>query len=173
MSVVTIKKGNHYPCFAKYSFAPLIYLKDEIYFQSIINIPFYSFFAFPGEDVLDYNKLYGVSFGHHHKNESYRYGFRMGKKGWIDISLYYYIKGKRFIEFLTVLQSDKKYCYNIFIDKKNKKILFSITDFFGYRIINTVSKDINNFKLFGYTLGPYIGGNLTAPKDVDIIMELI
>jgi len=93
MKVIKVKKGNHYPS-NMFRWFPLFYCKNK---TIAYNIKFTneSFFQFEGSDLYDYSKLFGISFGHHHKNESYRFGFRMLNETEINISLYYYINGKK------------------------------------------------------------------------------
>jgi hypothetical protein len=113
--------------------------------------------------------LFGISFGHHHKNESFRFGFRMVNDFKIDICYYYYFNGIRTIEKVCELDYDKTYAFYIYFGKKDKLVKLNIVDEYHKSVYYT-AKPINVFKWWGYTLGLYIGGNNPAPHTIKIKM---
>jgi len=167
MKTQIVKKNNHYPnCHIFYN-KPLFYYNNKNFIK-IINIPKSSYFSFNGENIYDYSKLWGVSFGHHQKNESYRFAFRMIDENNFEIALYYYIQNKRIIEPIADLKYYRFYKYIIDFEKNKNKLTFYIADILNFKIRQPIYKNIENFKNWGYTLGLYIGGNLPSPIDFKV-----
>ena len=71
-----IRKNKHYPLFFQIGIFPRIYLFNKSRISRRFKFTDKSVFIFNGDDILDYSKLFGLSFGHHHKNNSFRFGFR-------------------------------------------------------------------------------------------------
>jgi len=114
----------------------------------------------------DINKLFGYSFGFHHKN-SVRFGWRFNGEE-LEIVSYVYRDGKRVNEwdeniYIGNIECGKKYLFEIKMD--DGKYFLSIRDekhnLIGINYLN------HGKKLFpiGYHLWPYFGGNEKAPKD--------
>lgn len=161
-----VKKDRHYPSW-RFPFKPIIYWKNRS-FVKYIKFAEDSLFIFEGDDIYDYSKLFGISFGHHHKNESYRFGFRMLDNEEIDISLYTYVNGERKIdESITSLDFNKEYKFTIDFYKDTKVVFFEIKEVSG-KVLFTAKREINKFRFWGYQLGLYIGGNNPATNDIDI-----
>lgn len=158
----TVKKGKHYP-FCKGIF-PLIYNSKS--FEKEITFSEKSVFIFLGDDIYDWSKLFGFSFGHHQKNESYRWGFRFLDDKNVEVVEYMYVNGQRKIGNITKLDLNKKYIFSLDFDKDDMKIYYTITHKSHY-IYNSVY-NVNNFKWWGYSLGLYIGGNNPAPNKIKI-----
>ena len=159
-----VKKGNHYPfCKGMYPIVnKTIVFKKEIVFTDE------SIFLFPNDDIYDWSKLFGFSFGHHQKNESYRWGFRFTESDKVDVTEYMYVDGKRKTGNLTKLELNKKYIFSINFDKEQLKVYYTIR--YNSRDIYNSVYDVENFKWCGYTLGLYIGGNNPAPNKIKIEM---
>jgi hypothetical protein len=128
--------------------------------------------VFQGEDASDINKLFGVSFGQHHKN-SIRIGWN-NEGG--DIKLYYYAyeNGYRSWNYIGACKQHEAQSMVLEFDFANNKIY--ITNSATGSIDSIRTREIPyKFPLFklGYYLFPYFGGNRTAPKDVYIDLKVI
>lgn len=164
MKKIRVKFGHHSPSLLSRRVRPIIYTGIRNSFSTYVKIPKSSSFKFPGDDIWDWSKLFGISFGHHQKNESYRFGFRIREEDKIDMSLYMYRGGRREIESLPFIEFDKLYKFSIC--RFSDSIIASVQSSDGVYLFKPVIKEISNFKCWGYTLGIYIGGNLTAPRDL-------
>jgi hypothetical protein len=150
----------------------LFFFKKDYIFSYIIKFDkTKSFFQFEGNDLFDYSKLFGFSFGHHQHNESYRFAFRMINTDNIQIALYSYIKGKRVIEKICEFEYDQDYQLSIIFSKKNKIVHFEIKDLSTNKYIFSKFINVTNYKFWGYKLFPYIGGNNPAPKNIEFFMH--
>lgn len=132
-----------------------------------------------GVDQTDVNKLFGYSWGCHHKNSD-RIGFRYNPfLDNVEIVLYSYVNGKRM---------PTTHIANIEIGKKVKIGLHiklgswaTVSKYGISRYINvTVDEDVTLTKeyecedaSFGYTLGGYFGGNRRAPHKITINQKII
>lgn len=115
-----------------------------------------------GEDQLDENKLFGVSFFIPHKNSA-RISWR-----WDDaisafvLSAYTYIDGKREIKPICQCHANRWYKCSISISK-HATWIFSVIDDAG----NTTGHYCSGKRtFFALLLGLYFGGNKTAPHDM-------
>lgn len=133
-----------------------------------------SSYYFGDIDQYDINKLFGVSFGHHHTNSA-RFGWRSLSPHTtsIEILAYCYVDGVRKIEddnaiSICVVDIDKPYTYDLTINKTNY-------NFMVYNHFNTPIGDVtiphNSLPNYGYYLYPYFGGNRKAIRDIKISME--
>ena len=122
----------------------------------------------------DWNKVFGFSYGNHHKN-SIRVGWRCSKPNKLSLGLYYYINGKRnhfavkeiktntpYTVKLKVTQSD----ISIAVSKFNEptQIIYAkykVEPKFGTMFTKLTPK-------WGYYLYPYFGGQEKAPYDMKI-----
>lgn len=130
------------------------------------------------EDQADVNKLFGFSYGYHHKNSD-RIGFRYNiQKSNVELILYSYANGKRLpsivigdieinepftVSLRVELQDDKRII--------NTKIVPMRPDASReYENLKTYSTTIDDTKsknkFFKYSLGLYFGGNRTAPHNI-------
>lgn len=167
MEDILIKKNRHSPSNV-FRFKPLIYINKNTYkFKWQVLFTDKSYFEFDNTDLYDYSKLFGISFGHHQTNESYRFGFRMLDDKTINISLYYYINGVLYIEDILDIVYYKKYTFYIDYNKSQEKLFFDIKNENGHIIYSEI-KNIKNPKCWGYRLNTYIGGNKSAPNDIII-----
>ena len=121
-----------------------------------------------GIDSLDANKLYGVSFGRHHRN-SIRIGWR-STGNQIELCAYHYNRGVRTINWLEpTIDVSKEYYITVLLKKDIYEIL--LTDRKASFYNNTYMKYKFPFFRIGYYLYPYFGGNRTAPINMRIIMK--
>jgi hypothetical protein len=121
-------------------------------------------YSLPYPDYLDINKLFGFSDGFNHHKNSIRVGWRNNRvQQQIDLFHYQYIDGKRKTEFLCSVPYETP--VSIYISAKKK-----------YHITKVIGRDLHIEKLSGrkkrhwfhYFLYLYFGGNLVAPKDMDV-----
>lgn len=170
MSNVIIKKGHHYSnewplslWFCKQNKQ----IAKQVTFTSSCRY-------FIGEDQTDKNKLFGWSYGFHHKN-SVRVGWFFNyQTSKIEVCLYVYTAGvlskSKTIEceintpYNITLSSDIN-GYNINYTLNVQKVQFlneaSNMESVSYNAVAKLPK-------WGYKLTAYFGGNRTAPHDINI-----
>lgn len=126
-------------------------------------------YELPGDDQHDVNKLLGVSYGFHHQNSD-RIGFRYNPKiDAVELCKYCYVDGKR-------IPTEVLYTCKI-----GEKVTITTmhTNIEGIRCFGVVFNDDINYlyqftmenkwyKMFGYTLSLYFGGNNPAPQTIYI-----
>ena len=159
MKTYQIKSGNHR---SGIFFRP--FLKSRLSFcakfsQSCI-------YNFNTVDQFDINKLMGFSRGLHHHNSA-RIGWR-SKEDKIEIVSYCYINKIRIQEETLAIISPEENIYCSIFDKKTSWII-SVQTISFYKKIE-IPKD--NVIKFGYMLFPYFGGNMTAPNNMEINIEI-
>jgi hypothetical protein len=113
---------------------------------------------------LDINKLYGVSdCNSHHQKNSARFGWRW-HNGNLEIHAYVYNNGERRSQFITTVDLNKVYDYEIML----------LEDAYVFKV-NNEYKQLPRIKkckrgVF-YKLYPYFGGDETAPHDITIAIH--
>lgn len=124
-------------------------------------------------DQFDINKLFGLSFGMHHKNSA-RFGWRWNiKNEMIEILAYVYVDGKRVTEqdadlHIGFIYPGVPYEYDIVVTE----------DYYVFTLESKLFPDITTVKIkhngdlpkWGYKLFPYFGGQKVAPYPVWIEM---
>jgi len=166
MEKFTISGGCHYS--TKYLKPYLFKDKIEFAFKFSNNCGYF----FGNENDLILNTIFGISFGHQHKN-SIRLGWKWSvQEQCIEIYPYAYINGKYIQELNKCLSKIKPneltYC-TIEINSNNFNISIVTLN-------SANSTKITKPKLIkiGYYLFPYFGGKLPAPHDMDIyLMHII
>ena len=160
-----IKEGNHY------SFHwPKLYFGNKTEFDIDITLGVGCRYQFYGSDSSDINKLFGVSFGYHHKN-SIRIGWNHHTDGRFCLFYYAYNKGIRVDRVIGYCSQHER--VNIKIKLNFNKDLVEITskNFISITSIPIVTRQVSfkfpKFKI-GYYLFPYFGGNCKAPHDMNI-----
>ncbi|MFW5847594.1 MAG: hypothetical protein ACOCVF_01565 [bacterium] len=131
------------------------------------------------QDRYDVNKLFGFSTTWYHHKQSSRVGWRCLDNENIELFSYIYTGGKLLLEYLKE---------PIAIVKPNEEFTFEITDSetfcsFEFKRIIEKEKEINhNVKvidkspdwfLFHYYLFPFFGGDLTAPHDMKLYIDIL
>jgi len=156
-----IKKGNHHSGFYPNIHLGLSSISYEVLFTESC------LYKFNDIDDYDVNKLFGISFGLHHKNSA-RFGWNVdGSK--IKIFAYCYKLGVRYIRDIASLPIDKIHIFQINVYKAYYE--FKITDFDGNVLGWTNITKAQGTKKWGYKLFPYFGGNKPAPQDITIKMK--
>lgn len=157
-----IKKGNHRSGFFPNLYLKMVSSKYEIMFSDNC------FYKLGDVDDYDINKLFGISFGLHHKN-SMRFGWNIDEDK-IAIYAYYYKLGIRFMNKLISINANEVYTFEIKVHD----------NFFELSIVNKNHQLINTTNIakaktvnWGYRLFPYFGGNKCAPHDMEIKMKKI
>lgn len=113
-------------------------------------------------DKFDVNKLFGFSIGLHHYT-SYRFGWNCIDNE-IHIYAYSYVKGKRLIDEICVIDNNVEYKFIILI--KNGRAVFTVIS--PELAIKQAIHPAPSSRMFGYSLWPYFGGNKVAPHDINI-----
>lgn len=119
------------------------------------------------DDQQDHNKLFGIAYGNIHRNSA-RFGWRYdNKKNVFILSAYCYINGERVMTDLCTVVANHWYdCHIICV---GSIYTFKVINQSGDLLCTELISKGHNKKL-GWLLGPYFGGNRTAPHD--IIIEL-
>ncbi len=165
-----IKKGNHY-CFH----LPKLYFGKKNVFEVRFILDEGCKYDLGDADNADINKLWGVSFGMHHKN-SFRLGWNvigsdtsatpntMGDK---SLALFYYAYNDGVLKYeqIGVINQGQLGNYLIKFDFDNNRI--AITNIFNDSLPQYFPYTFPKFKL-GYFLFPYFGGNRKATSDISI-----
>jgi len=163
MKTYKIKKGNHY------SFhAPKIIIgkHDKCSFKVRFHID--CWFSVKDPDDHAINKLFGWSYGFHHK-DSIRIGWKPNadRKNWIELHFYIYAKGERISTAMSMIECGKSALINLDADTDLIEAVVKkevITDTF--RVFAKINR-----RYWGYFLYPYFGGKKTAPHDVHIDLD--
>lgn len=126
-----------------------------------------------GSDQSDINKLFGISYGFHHK-QSDRIGWRyVGEERGhhlIELLLYSYYDGGEVkkLPITTIRIGD------------TVKVTLKLSDMWGCRYIDAIvgntkitTSILHTRKNWGYTLGLYFGGNKRAPHTMSVRIEKI
>jgi hypothetical protein len=121
-------------------------------------------------DQYDINKLFGLSYGLHHKN-SVRFGWRsVGNfSPKIEILSYCYVDGRRVSEeddnlFIAMINIGEWYTYRINVCEKD----YTFTIFKNGQTVGRIEIPHRGITWWGYHLYPYFGGNRKAPHDIRI-----
>jgi hypothetical protein len=162
--MIYIKKGKHYPTpfqFPKFYWNPTgIIMEGDFIFSAGCN------YHIDGEDMHDINKLFGISFGWHHKY-SERIGWRYREDlDKIEILTYTYIDGQRHNFNMAFVTKCQRFNVRIEIIKKNNTIYTSY--FFNNTEVKQIkySQPKSLLSKLSYTLGIYFGGNKPAPESM-------
>jgi hypothetical protein len=132
------------------------------------------FYKLSGENSDQINKLYGISFGHHHNN-SFRMGWNSDGSH-ITIYAYYYNKGQRIsielgsVAYIKDKIPNKTVC-SIFIHRDIDIIDFMIESQSGMRMYKKINFDFSGVPFWGYTLNPYFGGKVACPHEMKITIK--
>lgn len=158
----TIKKGNHfaYPI-VKF---PLFRCGDDRFSWTFRLDESCLYKPFDWEN--DYNKVCGVSFGHHWDN-SIRLGWRKNPryKRIIDFAVYSYYGGTRQIS-ESFAQQTVGQTNNFCVNRLG-------SDFWQVWWNGRLVADVPcKYKYFGYFLWPYFGGNHAAPHKMKIHLKV-
>lgn len=162
----TIFKGMHY-CLAFLNFK--IYFGFLQRYEASYNVCFEDSCIYDiDKDQSDINKLFGISYGFHHK-QSDRIGWRyLGKidgRHMVELLLYsYYVGGGvRKIPITQVRVGD------------TVNVTLKLNEMWDYRYIDAMVGDkkittsmLHVPKKWGYTLGLYFGGNRRAPHTMSV-----
>jgi hypothetical protein len=126
-----------------------------------------------GIDQFDINKLFGMSFGFHHKNSA-RFGWRWSEENQsMEILAYVYRNGERVKEWdenIKICNLKPFESAEMSIDVKDDNFVFTVKKLNPYSTYTTKIKH-GNLKLWGYYLNPYFGGNRESPHDMTIMLS--
>lgn len=166
---ITIKKGKHYPWLIPIGL-PIWVNKNKPTIKCA-NFKFTNscMFDLHDEDQWDVNKLFGFSIGHHHRNNSFRFGWRPNlKNNTIEIVAYEYHNGVRMkTKPLYEIELYRWYTFTIYYNPIKEKIFYLIND----QIYSFDTGDLKKKYGLGYTLGIYFGGNEKAPQNITILRK--
>lgn len=115
------------------------------------------------EDQGDINKLFGIGYWPHHHHNSVRFGWGYAGDDDIAIYAYWYLNGERASKYLGYVKIGMRHTFVLMPSVKSHNLQVQ-----GRGIACTVPVPGSRY---GYHLGPYFGGNKTAPHDITILME--
>jgi hypothetical protein len=120
------------------------------------------------DDQYDTNKLFGIGYFPHHHSNSARYGWRYNPlTDLIELMAYCYDNGIRTITKICDCKVNEPYRLSIQIEAGRYVFIVGRGSMFIAQFPVPKSK---NFK-FGYKLGVYFGGNMTAPNDMAVMLN--
>lgn len=177
MKEVKIKKGRHLsnmitkPMFKKQA----VITAEVVFTESCM-------YEIAPQEQKDWNKLFGMSFGFFPPFKQFMMHYNSARFGWryntlkrvIEVTPYLYDKGKRlYAEILGMkpaeLKIGEKYLMSI-IPLKDE-VTYEILDAFGNVVFReTIHQAVPSLK--GWFAPPYFGGNITAPHNIYIRLEL-
>jgi hypothetical protein len=112
-----------------------------------------------GSEQADVNKLFGIGYLPHHHRNSVRFGWRYDiASGMVEVMAYWYVEGMRNMHSMGFVAIGSNHIYvirrhmdmhQLFLDKKLLEVPVP-----SHR--------------YGFKLGPYFGGNMKAPHDIEI-----
>jgi hypothetical protein len=163
---IVIKKGNH----STFRMPELLFMSKEK------SLDYYVIFdqscAYDiGEDQDDVNKLFGIGYFPFHRWNSVRFGWRYSKDvDKIEILSYVYVNKVRYFEHICYVDFFNSYKFSI-SHISDLKVIFAVSEMNDGKVYR--SEFLSKFRSFGYLLGPYFGGNKTAPHDIQLYMARI
>jgi hypothetical protein len=162
--IYEIKKGNHYS-----AHLPKIHF-GKTKLKAVFGFLDGCWFTLDTPDDYAINKLFGISYGYHHKNSA-RVGWTPSiEPGCIDLFFYCYINGTRFEKEFFTVEIGKK--YTLTMDMSGDQVSFSIAGRTVKTTIEAVYFPLPKFKA-GYILFPYVGGRKPAQIDTKILLEFL
>lgn len=122
-----------------------------------------------GIPSIHVNKLYGISYGHHHHN-SIRIGWQFYDKGKLNLFLYTYNNKEREIRYITSIETGVVYECKIVVNRDNIKVAL-FNPLINKEVFTKVFENYSFRILPGYYLFPYYGGIQKAPKELKIYIQ--
>ncbi len=165
---IKINKGKHSPNILT-RISHMGFYIDRTIHPRIITFKDNCKYNFNNDDQLDINKIFGITLGLNHHENSIRVGWRWDiKTNSVELVSYVYLNNVR--------QPEKHICFV----KPNTKIHVDIVRRESKTGAITITKDGKHFgavhfdvdgPFFGYLLGAYFGGNNPAPHQIEIEVE--
>ena len=163
------------------NFKPYYNGRDNVNYIMTYNVKFTDESKYDvGEDQSDINKLFGISYGHHH-NQSDRIGWRYNKNtGLMDLFLYSYENSKRIKTYLISVAICNYNVYTITLGvmenngyRNTNVSIYSESLGIPTKLISISYMYKHTHTKYGYSLGLYFGGNQKAPKTIKMDIEKI
>jgi hypothetical protein len=149
----TIPEGNHSSLENQVSFHHKNQVKFDVFFS--LNC----LYQISGEDGSDLNKLYGLSDGMNHMQNSARFAWRCLNGRTIELWYFVHSDGSQVYEKMgEVLPGE---IHHLEIDIQEKSYRFRMDE-------RQVEVNRTKSTSMGYRCYPYFGGNLTAPHEMTI-----
>ena len=121
------------------------------------------------KDQTDINKVWGVGFLPHHHVHYARFGWVWNPdKMMVEVYAYYYDKGQRKSEWISDVNRGE--IVRLELDIHPDHYIFAVRHRYS-RYRYTLCKVTPSFKLIGYKLGPFFGGNRTAPHEMKLLIK--
>ena len=163
------------------NFKPYYNGKDNVNYIMTYNVKFTDDSKYDvGEDQSDINKLFGISYGHHH-TQSDRIGWRYNKKtNLMDLFLYSYENSKRIKTYLISVPicDYNEYIINLDVMENNgyrntNVSIYETSLYITTKLISISYMYKHTHTKYGYSLGLYFGGNQKAPKTIKMDIKKI
>lgn len=112
-----------------------------------------------GPEQADVNKLFGIGYLPHHHRNSVRFGWRyVHAGGMVEILAYWYRNGERYMNPMALVSIGTPHVY-VMRRHENMHQLYLDKTLMEIPVLS---------HRYGFLLGPYFGGNMTAPHDIEI-----
>ena len=150
-----VKAGNH----STNDISTPLTNKDKIEFDFKVNTTWY----YSEPENPGWNKIRGISHGHHQENSSARLGYQCFNDSLLVVGAYCYVNGVSPQEnplqkgIIDTIQPGNK-VYHCTISRENGKYIIAFED---KKWEGPAGDDLN----WGYTLNPYVGGDFTFDHD--------
>jgi len=123
-----------------------------------------------GPDQQDVNKLFGIGYLPSHMQNSIRFGWRYDREsGKIELLTFMHTDGEQ--TFRSICQIRFNMWYRLSIQVFESYYEFTVADDNIGAPINTIRISKFHKHKWSYKLGPYFGGNQTAPSDMTIELK--
>lgn len=168
----SIKKGNHWPGLIGWLNSKWIKFskKPFVVRRSVVFYPDCKYELRLAEDMSDVNKLFGVAFGHLHK-DSARFGWNYDtESGKFILYAYCYVNGQRQFDYIgeVGLMEQSPLICSISIEKD--AYYFNVWSGGKWITKDFMVRKMHD-KTISFGLGCWFGGNNPAPKDMTIKIE--
>lgn len=129
-------------------------------------------YELPGGDQADHNKLFGVSYSLSPKKNSARFAWRFDPvKNRFILSAFCHINGQMIMQDICEAFATKQ--YDCFLTINSDAYCFRVTFSQTGSVIGNARIPKQGNKRIGFLLGPYFGGNRTAPQKMSLTLKKI
>lgn len=120
----------------------------------------------------DTNKVFGIGYLWSHKKDSARFAWTYNPDtDDVQIWAYCYVSGKRVVRFLASVPFNVKVDLDIEISSGVYRFVVFYWPEINRSLLFQKTVDFSHSKIFSFPLGPYFGGDLPAPRTMEIEIE--
>lgn len=137
-----------------------------------VSFSFSAKYNLQGEDQDDHNKLFGITHSMNPHHNSARVGWRYDNDiNRFILSAYCYINGERQMEDICEVVAGRQYDCDIILC--GSEYTFQVRQVDNGKVFRTANIKKGHNRKNGWLLGPYFGGNQTAPNKMTLEMKKI